>query len=279
MHLVLLITVFLINKLNRNFGFSISACKHISTYFFNRTQAVKYKNVCSNYKNIEFGVPQGSLLGPFLFSVFINDLPNCTRFVRNSFFADDFQMFHSCPFSNVDSCISEINSDLIEVVNWSKLNKLEIHPTKSQVIYFSSKKLGNFSGRLVIENVPIEFFDKVKCLGIWIDKHLTWECHITSIIKRVNYTIRNLYHLNVFVPCRTKILISHAVLLSHINFGLEIFSGCSLGLLNRLKICFNNILRYIFKISRYEHISQFATLFIGTSFVNYINIRCLSFFI
>lgn len=127
----------LINKLKKNFGFSNSGCKLIANYLSDRMQSMKFNNSCSDIQKVELGVPQGSLLEPFLFNVFIKDLAANTKFVKNCFFADDYLMFHSCNKNDIDNCILEINYDFKNVFNWTVNNKLEIHPTKSKAIYFS----------------------------------------------------------------------------------------------------------------------------------------------
>ena len=145
-------------------------------YLTNRKQVVKYGQIRSKEMLIQTGVPQGSILGPILFLLYMNDIENCSKLLSFVLFADDTNIFYS------NSCLEAINevvqTEINKVTEWLNVNKLSLNITKTKFILFRSiNKKPNHDVKITINNMNI---DQVKCtnfLGIIIDECLTWNDH------------------------------------------------------------------------------------------------------
>lgn len=266
----------LLYKLKSKYNFSFSACKLIETYLLNRKQRVIYKENVSKENIVMKGVPQGSILGPLLFLIFINDLADVPKTFHFSFFADDIQAVVSCKHSDLQNCINLVNSDLNSLSEWCLNNGLIINERKTQLINFSSHTPCNFYNDLFFLNgFGLKSVDEVKCLGFVIDRKLSWENHINLIVRRVNLGIRTLNHCNFIFPLAIRKKLALALLVCHVSYGIEITSGATLTVLHKLKVCMNNITRFVFKIPWREHISHHVIELLGCSFFDFIKSRCL----
>lgn len=119
-----------------------------------------------------------------------------------------------------------------------------------------------------MNNIYFNISKKVKCLGFVIDSRLSWDNHINEVIRRTNFSIRSLNHCNLYFPLAVRKKVAHALLISKLVYGIEIFSRTSSSNLNKLNVCFNNIIRYVFKLSRRNHVSFYFFNFLGCSFEN-----------
>jgi hypothetical protein len=137
----------------------------------------------SNLQLIEFGVPQGSILGPLLFLLYINDLPNSSSILHYILFADDSNVFLS--HASYNQLIELVNIELESASDWFKANKLSLNLSKTNYIIFRSnkKQIPNNNNELIIDNINIPQVSTSKFLGVYIDEHLKWKKHITEICK------------------------------------------------------------------------------------------------
>ena len=159
-----------------------------TSYLDNRKQFVTFKGVNSSPLTIKCGVPQGSILGPLLFLIYINDLSNVSNKLSKILFADDTSLFFSHRNPNVIAKV--VNEELDKISRWFKINKLSINIKKTNFILFSNnhKKL-NENLTVLIDNVPITNVNSTRFLGVLIDKNLSWKPHISLISSKIAKTI------------------------------------------------------------------------------------------
>ena len=122
----------LLTKMKIRFGISSIELMWFESYLSNREQQCSIKEQPSSGKTITCGVPQGSILGPLLFLLYINDLPECLRSITPCMYADDTQIFSSS--YNANELVIKLNSDLANVRDWLIENKLQMHPSKSKLM-------------------------------------------------------------------------------------------------------------------------------------------------
>ena len=131
----------------------------------------------SEYKEISCGVPQGSILGPLLFILYINDIEHVSDIIKPILFADDTSLFHSHACFN--TLIQEVNIQLHKFSTWFNTNKLSLNTKKSNFIIFTpnGKKYNISEAEININGSKIKHVKCTKCLGITIDEHLDWKVH------------------------------------------------------------------------------------------------------
>ena len=153
------------------------------SYLSNRKQYIAYNNKSTSFKDITCGVPQGSILGPLLFLIYVNDLPNVSNMLDPIMFADDTNLFFSS--SNIKTLFATVNHELEKISLWFIANRLSLNVEKTKYTLFHKKSVrDNIPLKLPdlkIANNSIERTTSIKFLGVMIDENITWEDHIHKI--------------------------------------------------------------------------------------------------
>ena len=164
------------------------ALNWFQSYLTDRKQYVLYNNVQSQTLGITCGVPQGSILGPLLFLIYVNDIANCLTHSKLISFADDTTVFLS------SKCINDLyknmNSDLDDLTNWFKANRLALNVNKSNCKLFQPNGNQNTLGNTLNIGIdPIEHKLSCKFLGIFIDNQLRWNNHLSHISAKLSRSV------------------------------------------------------------------------------------------
>ena len=174
----------LIHKLNY-YGIDGNISQWISNFLDNRTPQVILDGAASNQAPVLSGVPQGIVLGPLLFLLFINYLPDCISSETTArLFADDCVLYRNIK-TEEDAYL--LHQDLAHLQQWESDWKIEFHPKKCQVTHVTNKS-NVMKQPYIIHNHTLEEVDSGKCLGVNIHKNLSWKHHIDSITKKANST-------------------------------------------------------------------------------------------
>ena len=156
----------------RHYGIWDTALSWIKSYDENRTQFVQFGSHQSHSWKISCGVPQGSILGPLLFIIYINNLPNVSSPTQFLLFADDTNIF--CSHRNTNYLVSIASDELAKIVTWLKANKLSLNLSKTNfMIYQPRQKKITVDFPLVMENAIIKQVVETKFLHVIIDQHLS----------------------------------------------------------------------------------------------------------
>ena len=176
------------------YGIRGKALQLFESYLNSRSQYVKVNNVTSSCINILFGVPQGSILGPLLFLIFINDLPDATKLFVKLFADDTFLCTESEDFAALEN---EVNVELDKVFVWLASNKLTLNIDKCKFMIISNKReIPNFSVKL--DGISLKSCEAYKYLGVFIDKNLNWESHIEYITQKISKACGALAKLTLY---------------------------------------------------------------------------------
>ena len=204
----------LIAKVNA-YGIDSVGLLLISNYLSSRKQRTKIDSSYNSWHDIIRRVPQGSLLGPLLFNIFINDL---FLFIRKSGvcnFADDNTLYSVG--KNIENVISDLKTDLVGVMEWFKINSLKANPGKFQFMVLGSKDERSFN--IHINNVQIKNSNKVTLLGIIIDKNLTFKKHISELCRRASHKLHTLRRIRKYLTVEKAKLLANAFINSQFSYA------------------------------------------------------------
>ena len=204
------------------YGMKQSALNLFHSYLLNRTQYVDLHGAKSSCMSLKVGVPQGSILGPLLFIIYVNDLKNCTSFFHPIVYADDTTLAASLNSYEINSFEHNIllNNALEKVNNWMKANKLSINKNKTKAMIFHTPQRKVTLPKIKIDDVDIEYVDNFNFLGIIIDKHVNWAFHKDMVIKRMSKAVGVINKLKNTIPISTLLHIYNSLVLPHLNYGL-----------------------------------------------------------
>ena len=173
--------------LDKLFHYGIRGIAHecLESYMTDRFQYVSYNGSNSSSQKINCGVPQGSILGPLLFLIYINDLSSVSKILTSILFADDTTLIYS--HKNLDSLIKTFNVEMHEIVNWLNANRLSLNLDKTKFMIFRPKGKLSEPPKLIVNNTQIKQVKKFKFLGVFIDEQLTWFDHIKYISSKCRW--------------------------------------------------------------------------------------------
>lgn len=268
----------LCNKLRHFFRFSITSSRLISTYLNNRYQYVEINGKKSQSMLVTRGVPQGSILGPLMFTLYSNDLPLAINHCNIRMYADDVQIYMECKPNFISQYTQLINQDLNNVYLWASANGLTINPKKSKCLVIQ-KRTSRISQDIAIflNSQPIEIVNHAKNLGVIFNSSLTWSNHIDSVCGRAYAMLRTLWQTQYCTPIKIRILLSKTYLIPILLYGCELFANCDAKSKAKLNRTFNNIVRYVFGLHKYDRISLFTNRLYNISFNDLLKLRVLIF--
>ena len=206
------------------YGFKNKSYDLLNCYLTNRKQYVEINGTTSKLLNLKCGVPQGSILGPLLFIIYINDITNATTKFHPIIYADDTTLSATLnSFGNENEIAMNINNELKAISDWLKINKLSLNINKTKAMIFHSEQRNVPLPDLFIEETVIEFVNEFNFLGLTIDKHLKWKKHTDQVSKKLSKTLGVMTKLKNFLPTNVLRTIYNSLIHSYINYGIVIW--------------------------------------------------------
>ena len=222
------------------YGVRGKALDLFKSYLSSRSQFVKLPNGTKSFlSEVEFGVPQGSILGPLLFLLFINDLP-CATNLYVKLFADD--TFLCAQNKNFASLQKEVNTELDKVFVWLASNKLTLNIKKSKFMLITNKQnIPDFCVKM--NDSPLEICKSYKYLGVVIDDKLKWDAHIKYISTKISKACGALARLRNCTDIEILKNVYHALIHSYLRYGILIWGNSSKTMRNPLQTQLNKAVR------------------------------------
>jgi hypothetical protein len=255
----------LIAKL-KAYKLSSPSCQYIKSYLSNRMQRVKVNNTYSSWKELKIGVPQGSILGPLLFNIFINDIffyidPDVS--ILN--YADDNTLVYS--HDNKDTMVTKLEIASQQAIKWFEQNKMKANPDKFQTLFLNRKKDQNVY--FTINGSSISPDTSVKLLGITFDNELTFTDHISNICKKAGKQVNALHRLSKVLGTESKLKIYNSFIQSHFAYCPTVYNTFSLENCKKLEKIQERALRFVFNdyISSYNDLLRKASKPSVTKFI------------
>ena len=202
------------------YGVTDTALDLIRSYLTNRKQYVVFNSCQSDYSEIYTGVPQGSILSPLFFSIYINDLINVSNRLNFLMYADDTTIYFNLEEFDHLNKEGDINGELEKVNTWLKLNKLSLNAQKTKLMVFHRKQKHVDEINVQINGTKIERVESFNFLGIMLNENLTWKSHIEMVGKKISKVTGILYRLKNIFPENVLFVLYNSLIVSYINYGL-----------------------------------------------------------
>ena len=236
----------LLNKLYR-YGIRGVSLSWFRSYLNGRTQKVFYDGFLSdNTCSISCGVPQGSILGPLLYLIYVNDCFKCLKNSCSILYADDTTLIITA--RTFDILFNHINEDLRSLFDWLCLNKLTVNASKTKYMVFSisGRSKPQIDQNVVLNDTIIERVDNYKFLGMNINENLNWKNHMLDILSKIQRNLGIVRKTARFLNRNSLFQLYHSLILSHIRRGIIVWYHGNVALKKKIQACANKFLRIIF---------------------------------
>ena len=232
----------LIAKL-KNIGFSASVINWFTSYLSSRTAVTSINNIKSTPKPVTVGVPQGSILGPLLFLIFINDLPQCLKHCKSILYADDTLLYYSTKTEN--ELQDKINEDLNSLSQWLNNNLLTLNYEKTKFMIFYNKNQST-NVDIAIQNEKVSQETSFRYLGVTLSSDLTWHDHIDNMITKINQRLGVLRRVKEFLNLDTRCVLYTSLVLPLFDYANTIWGDKNNSvLMNSLQVLENKAAKII----------------------------------
>ena len=199
-----------------NYGIRGIAHAWIKSYLSRRKQYVTFDNKISTTLDMKYGVPQGSILGPLLFIIYINDIPNISSSASFVLYADDANIIISG--HSITEIEEKFNELSMKLETWVNTNGLSINLKKTNYMIFANQKLSELPFKPTVCDHEIERNTDARFLGIIINDNLTWNSHILAIKAKMSRYVGILYKLKKLIPLTARKNIFYSFVQSHLNY-------------------------------------------------------------
>ena len=233
-----------------HYGIRGKALEWFRNYLNNRKQYVSLNDHNSTLKDIKCGVPQGSILGPLLFIVYINDFCRSSDILSFILFADDSNVFFS--HDNPVNLVNTVNAELNKLTEWIRANKLSLNLQKTKYMLFSNT-IDTLPTNIIFDDTPLENVSDIKFLGVTVDNRLSWKPHISNICKTISRNIGVIYRLKFHIPSSSLITLYSSLILPYLNYGILAWGNTHRNLLDRLLLLQKKSLRIICNTAGRSH--------------------------
>ena len=239
-------------------GVSPASLDWFKSYLSNRLQCVRIGAETSSLKGISHGVPQGSILGPALFTIYLNDIPSIPDVCSLESYVDDSKLYLSFPIAEANNMIQQINNDLHKIASWCCHNSLLINPEKTKLLVLGTRQM--------LQKLPADFHvsllgtkvtpsPSVRDLGLQLDCTLSYDEHITQTVSSCIGSLCQINRVKHLFDSRTLQRVINALVFSKLYYCSSVWSNTSKKNISKLQKVQNFAGRIISGTRKYDHIT------------------------
>jgi hypothetical protein len=249
----------LITKIEKCLGVTGKALQWFVAYISHRRQAVKLRNGHSSPSPLVSGVPQGSVLGPLLFTLYTRELEDIIEGwgLKVHIYADDCQIYSSCKPEDKDSLARSMDGCIQELKLWMSSHRLLLNPDKTEIMWMiTSRRAHMFDvSPIAISGIDIVPSSCVKLLGIHLDSNISMKTQISQTVSSGYYGLRQIKFIARCLPLEARKTLINAFVVSKLDYCNSIYAGQPQCQLNRLQSVMNAAARLVYDKSKYSHIT------------------------
>ena len=249
----------LLSRLQISFGFEGQVLNWFNSFLSDRIQTVSFLGLVSSPSVIKCSVPQGSVLGPLLFMLYVSDIISV---VHNDklcihMFADDLQVYGFCPPSKTTDLSTQMSSCLDNVIFWCSSNSLKLNAEKSEVMWCSSKQMKRSFAQCQVrlDNSTLSPVSVVKCLGVHLDCNLSFSSHVSKTVSACFAMLRQIRSVSRSLPLFVTVTLVTSLVLSRVDYCLSALFGIPECQIRRLQNIHHASARLIFGTSRFSSVT------------------------
>ena len=251
----------LMRRLRHTFGITGKAIGWLQSYLDARSTFVRWKQFSSGTAPLDSGVPQGSALGPLLFSLYIAPLSGLIRSfgVDHHQYADDSQIYIAARKTEFSTKISQLECCIASVHSWLQKNGLKLNPSKSEVIQFTAcrgqervEDVASFQ----VSDAAIKPSAVIRSLGVTLDRQLTFDQHVSNVSKACYGHIRALRHVRESLPNEVAKTVACSIVGSRLDYCNSLLAGMTQSNFTKLQRVQNALARTVLRLRKFDHITS-----------------------
>lgn len=252
----------LLNILQHELGITGTAWKWFHSFLTGRCQRVRVSGTESYEVVIKFGVPQGSVLGPVLFNLYIRSLYSTVKDLKFAIhgYADDHQVYKTFTHQEEYSIlVDEVPDCLKQICNWMSHHFLQLNPGKTEIIVFGTPSvLGELTirGTFLNSDTCIRFSPVVKNLGFRLDECLTFKKQVTTLKSTCFFKLRAIARMKSFLSVKQMSMLVQAVIMSALDYCNALYYGCNKSTIKHLQVIQNRACRVIFGLKKRDDVTE-----------------------
>lgn len=247
----------------RGLKISQSVREWFSSYLLSRQQmVVDSDGNTSLWLLCALGVPQGSVLGPLLFSIYISGIGNLFGSCKYIVYADDLQIYFSSPVRELEEAVRLVQLDIDALCHWADEHGLVLNATKTKVLLIGYPRLQTLiesmaTPKFKLSGVFLEYSNSARNLGLFFNKTLTWTDHFSHLSRKVVATLQRLRTFRSSLPLSVRKSLIQAMVFPLLDYGSIVFNDLSVTLQIKMQRLQNSCVRFVYNIPRFDHVTPY----------------------